>query len=214
MIKNIIFDLDGTLLNTLYDLNTAINYMCDSLSFPRRTLEDTRNDIGDGIKMLVQRSMPKDKYPILFEEAFSLFKNYYGNHYMDKTKPYDGVKEVLDKLKENHYVLAVVSNKYHERTVPLVNHFFPNVFDMIQGQNDELRRKPFPDMVDNVINILNIKKEETIYVGDTEIDYLTATNSEITPLLVSYGYRDKSELLKIKENPQIVDSLLDILNII
>ena len=208
--KLIIFDLDGTLINTLKDLNNAVNYALDKYNYPHRTLENTRNDIGNGVAKLMERSIPNGIENTNYKEALQVFKDYYRIHYFENSLPYNGIKEVLIELKKN-YKLAVVSNKFDEGAKKLVNFYFPNIFDAIQGQVDYLRTKPSPDLVNKVLKELDIKSEESIYVGDTEVDYLTAQNSTILPILVSYGYRTKKQLLDKTKGSPIIDEPSDLL---
>ena len=191
--KLIIFDLDGTLINTLKDLNEAVNYALSKYQYPLRTIDNTRNDIGNGVAKLIERSIPNGLTNPKYEECLSIFKKYYKEHYIDNSLPYDGISDLLNDLKDK-YLLAVVSNKFDEGAKKLVTHYFPNTFIRIQGQVPYLRTKPSSDLVNKVLDELNLSNQDAIYVGDTEIDYFTAQNSGILPILVTYGYRTIDQL--------------------
>ena len=213
--KLIIFDLDGTLINTLKDLNAATNFALEKFNYPLRTLKDTRRDIGNGVAKLIERSIPGGLSNPNYPETLRIFKEYYKAHYFDFSLPYENVTKTLIRLKELGYFTAVVSNKFDEGTNKLVNHFFPNLFDKIQGSVPELGYKPAPDLVNKVLKELNINNKDALYVGDTEVDYQTALNSNLDVVMVSYGYRDE-EFLKaqIKNSPIIssLDELIDLLH--
>lgn len=211
--KLIIFDLDGTLINTVPDLNNAVNFAMRKFNFPERTILQTTNDIGNGVAILIARSIPNGMENPAYSKCLATFRQFYREHYFDKSLPYSSMSEVLGELKNRGYQLAVVSNKFDEGAKKLILHFFPNTFSLIQGEKMPLRTKPSPDMVEFVLSSLNIKKEDAIYVGDTEVDYQTASNSGIDCVLVSYGYRNKDQLLEKTKNAPIVDAPIDLLNI-
>lgn len=203
----IIFDLDGTLINTLEDLNNAVNYALMCFKYQTRTLEQTRRDIGNGVAKLIERSIPNGINNPDYSKCLSTFKEYYCQHYFDCSFPYNEVKDTLFKLKEKGYRLAVVSNKFNEGANKLINFFFPNIFDYVQGHSTEVNYKPSSDMVNKVLKELNISNKDALYVGDTEVDYQTATNSKLDCILVSYGYRNKKQLLELTHHELIIDSL-------
>ncbi|MBO6280398.1 MAG: HAD family hydrolase [Bacilli bacterium] len=212
--KLLIFDLDGTLMYTVVDLNIATNYALEKYHYPLRSVEQTRKDIGNGILKLIERSIPggtnnKD-YPFVLEE----FKTYYKAHYFENSYPYPHIKETLIALKEKGYLLAVVSNKFNEGTNKMINHYLPNIFDRTQGSISELRYKPSSDLVNKVLSELSITPQEALYIGDTEIDYQTAVNSSLDCVLVSYGYRTKEELLKQTKNSPIISDIDELINLL
>ena len=192
--KLIIFDLDGTLINTLNDLNNSVNHALRQYDYPERSIIQTKQDIGNGVAKLIARSIPDNEDNPNYQECLSIFKVHYKEHYFDYSRPYPEVKETLLKLKEKGYKLAVVSNKFHEGAYKLVTHYFPDIFDAIQGHEEPYRTKPTPDMVEAVLKKLQISKEDSLYVGDTEVDYNTAKNAQIDVILVNYGYRDEKFL--------------------
>lgn len=210
----LIFDLDGTLINTLEDLNNAVNHALMCFNYPTRILEETRRDIGNGVAKLIERSIPDGINNPNYQKCLSIFKEYYVEHYCDKSFPYKEVKEVIATLKQKGYHLAVVSNKFDEGAKKLINLFFPNTFDYVQGHSPEVNYKPHSDMVNKVLKELNIKNEDAIYIGDTEVDYQTAKNSNLDCILVSYGYRNKKQLLELTHHNLIIDSLTELYKLI
>ena len=212
--KLIIFDLDGTLFDTVKDLNKAVNYALSQFGFEQRTILQTRNDIGNGVAVLIARSIPNGRENTHYDECLSVFKAYYREHYFDLSLPYNGVIETLLELKKRDYTLAVVSNKFNEGANKMIKHFFKDIFVIIQGENPPLRTKPSSDMVDYVLNKLDIKREQALYVGDTEVDYQTAINSSLDVVLVSYGYRTREQLEEKIKNASIIDAPNELLNIL
>ena len=208
--KLIIFDLDGTLIDTVKDLNIAVNHAIKDYGYEARTLEQTRNDIGNGVAMLIARSIPLGMDNPNYQNILKEFRSYYIKHYFDNSFPYPDVKGALIELKNKGYKLAVVSNKFDEGAKKLVNLYFKNIFDIIQGQVPELKPKPYPDLVDKVMKELSIKKEDALYIGDTEVDYQTAINSGIDVILETYGYRNKKQLLERTDCHLIIDSIKEL----
>ena len=214
--KLLVFDLDGTLMNTLKDLNVATNFALKKYNYEPRTLEQTRKDIGNGVAMLIARSIPDGMNNPNYPECLANFKTYYKAHYFENTFPYEKVKETLTILKSKGYLLAVVSNKFDEGAKKLVNYYLPNIFDRIQGSLPELGLgyKPSPDLVNKVLSELNINNKDALYIGDTEVDYQTAVNSNLDVVMVSYGYRDRSFLEDIIKNSPIIDSIDELINLL
>ncbi len=193
--KYIIFDFDGTVLNTLDDLTTSVNYALNVFSFPQRTKSEIRIFVGNGMRKLIERSVPENTGNNLTDNVFSEFKSHYKIHCNDKTVPYNGINELLCTLKNNGMKIAVVSNKSHSSVMDLCSYHFPGVFDCIIGQKDGIRKKPFPDSVNTAISILNGNKNETVYIGDSEVDVATARNAGIDCISVLWGFRTENELL-------------------
>lgn len=210
----LIFDLDGTLIDTVKDLNEAVVFSLKKNNMPTRSVEQTAKDIGNGVAKLIERSVPNGLENPLYQKCLDDFKDYYSKHYFDYSLPYKGIKETLSTLLERGYTLAVVSNKFNEGANNLVNHFFPGVFKVIQGEEPKYHKKPNPDMVNAVIKQLGFEKENCLYIGDTEVDYQTAINAHIPPISVSYGYRSHTFLQeKIKDVP-IVDTPIELLDLL
>ncbi|MBR5729725.1 MAG: HAD family hydrolase [Prevotella sp.] len=191
-----IFDLDGTLLDTLNDLYQSVNYAMNECGFPLHTLEDVRRFVGNGVRMLMIRAIPDgDKNP-RFEEAFDIFRKHYLQHSLDTTHPYPGIEEMLSQLKKRGKRLAVVSNKLDVATKELISHFFGNLIDVAIGENEAagVRKKPAPDTVDEALRQLGVGKEGAVYVGDSDVDLQTAVNSKLPCISVLWGFRDRDFL--------------------
>ena len=212
--KLIIFDLDGTLINTVNDLNKATNFALSKHHYPTLSVERTTNDIGNGVAKLIERSVPEGTSKEEYLEILNEFKEYYCEHYYDSSFPYEGVNDTLVELKKRGYKLAVVSNKFNEGANGLVTKYFPGIFEHIQGLEDRFNPKPSSDMVNFVLAKLGNNATETLYVGDTNVDYETAKNSNVDIVLVSYGYRTKEYLQKNIKNPHIIDHMWELLDIL
>lgn len=211
MKKLIVFDLDGTLIDTLDDLRVSVNYALEKFGYPLRSKEEIRKAIGNGVAILVARSIPGgDKNPD-YPEALRIFKEHYSVHSRDLTAPYEGAIEVLRGVKEAGFLTALATNKVHAIAVELVNDLFPNCFDYILGDTPERANKPAPDMIEKIISELNVTKEETIYVGDTNVDEQTAVNSGVDYVLVSYGFRTTEEILEQCKCRTIIPTTKDLL---
>jgi phosphoglycolate phosphatase len=207
----IIFDLDGTLINTVKDLNIAVNYALKQYNYPLRSIEQTTADIGNGVAKLIERSIPGGLNNPNYTECLATFKTYYKAHYFENSFPYQNVKETLNNLKETGYLLAVVSNKFDEGAKKLVNFYLPNIFDRIQGSIPELNYKPSSDLVNKVLKELDVNTNEALYVGDTNVDYETAVNSNLDCVLVSYGYRNEEYLKEHTKNSPIISDLSELI---
>ena len=206
--KYIIFDLDGTILDTLKDLANAVNYGLKSFNLPEKDLDFVRLAIGNGTKVLIKRCTPCNLSEEERSKVFDVFKNYYFKHFTDNTKPYPGIYEMLLKLKELKNIrLVVLSNKDDDLTKQLINKEFPRVFDIIQGSYIDKPRKPDPYLISKILNDNNIDKKDCLYVGDTNVDKETADNANLKYLLVNYGYRSKEELIKMCPNDTSIDTV-------
>ena len=210
MKKLLIFDLDGTLINTLVDLKNAVNYALNLRNFPLRSLEQVRKDIGNGVAKLVARSIPNNEENPQYLDALSDFKKYYSIHHSDNTTPYKGVYDALINLKKQGYLLAVATNKLTEISQVLMDRFYPNVFEIVQGDEPGMERKPSPMMINTICQKLNIDKKDAFYIGDTNVDMQTAENSQVDYVLVSYGFRTKDELKEQCPNRPTIDSMSDL----
>ena len=206
--KYIIFDLDGTILDTLKDLANAVNYSLKSFNLPEKDIDFVRLAIGNGTKVLIKRCTPCDLSEEERSKVFDVFKDYYFKHFTDNTKPYPGIYEMLLKLKElGNIKLVVLSNKDDDLTKQLINKEFPRVFDIIQGSYIDKPRKPDPYLISKILNENNIDKKDCLYVGDTNVDKETADNANLKYLLVNYGYRSKEELIKMCPNDTSIDTV-------
>lgn len=190
----IIFDLDGTLLDTLEDLADAVNYALKKYHMPTRTIDEVRCFVGNGVRNLMLRAVPQGEENPVFEEAFLAFKEYYGEHCNDKTKPYDGIMELLNTLKKQGYALGIVSNKIDTAVKELNRKYFTDFIDVAIGEREGVQRKPAPDTVLTALQELGKDKASAIYVGDSEVDVATAKNVGIPCITVLWGFRDKEFL--------------------
>lgn len=202
-IKAIVFDLDGTLLNTLPDLHNSVNYALDKFGLPLRSESEVRSYLGNGLKALAERALPEDKKELL-EEFFPVLKAYYDEHKNDETAPYDKVKEMLSAVKEQGYKTAIVSNKYDEAVQELKEQTFTGTIDFALGEKSGIPAKPAPDGVWYAIERLKVERDECVYVGDSEVDLLTAKNAGLRCVAVSWGFRDKDFLIE-KGATSIID---------
>ncbi|MGN1084853.1 MAG: HAD family hydrolase [Lachnospiraceae bacterium] len=194
MKKAVIFDLDGTLLNTLEDLRTAVNLALRAKEYPERTLEQIRLAVGNGIRKLISRSVPAGTGPEEEEQIFQRFREEYQLHCSDTTAPYDGVTKLLHRLRTEGCLLAVVSNKADFAVQELVQQYFPGCFDAALGETEGFARKPAPDMVEEVLRRLGVEKKNAVYVGDSEVDIVTARNTGLFCISVTWGFRDRNVL--------------------
>ena len=190
----IIFDMDGTILNTLEDLKNSLNYVLQQAGYQTRTLEEVRTFVGNGIRKTIERALPSDIEEEKVDELFSLFMDYYAIHNTDNTKPYNGVIELLKELKHLGYKTAVVSNKQNSAVKSLCKKFFTGLFDVEIGEKVNIAKKPEPDEVNEVLKILNIDRTKSIYIGDSEVDIQTAQNSKMKSIIVDWGFRDRKFL--------------------
>lgn len=193
----IIFDLDGTLLNTLEDLADSGNYILNRYGFPQHPLSSYRFFVGDGILKLVERILPEDKkdkdFVLSFKEEFV---KYYNQHKSDKTAPYPGIINVLETIQNKHIKMAVASNKSHQLMRPLMQHYFPTIhFSAIYGQRPEIPTKPNPTIVFDILKKTASVEEQTLYVGDTSVDIQTAKNAGLKSIGVLWGFRSREELV-------------------
>ena len=210
----IIFDMDGTILNTLEDLKNSLNYVLQQAGYQTRTLEEVRTFVGNGIRKTIERALQSDIEEEKIDELFSLFMDYYAIHNTDNTKPYNGVIDLLKELKHFGYKTAVVSNKQDSAVKSLCKKFFTGLFDVEIGEKENIAKKPDPDEVNEVLKILNIDRTKSIYIGDSEVDIQTAQNSKMKSIIVDWGFRDRKFLYEhgaevIVSNPS---EILDIIN--
>ncbi len=192
--KMLIFDMDGTILYTLEDLKNTTNYALTQHGFPERTLEEVRRFVGNGIHKLIERAVPTGTSDTDIEAVFATFEIYYQDHCMDTTRPYDGINELLTKLRAQGYMTAVVSNKVNFAVQDLVQDFFAGQFDIAIGEREGVRKKPAPDSVYEVLKEFDLSKDEVIYIGDSDVDYATAQNAGVDCILVEWGFRDRAFL--------------------
>lgn len=212
MKKLLIFDLDGTLIDTLVDLKNAVNHALLLKNYPERSLEQIRKAIGNGVAKLVARSIPNGVDNPDYPDTLLEFRKYYSIHSSDFTKPYPGVHEELINLKKQGYIIAVATNKLTDIARPLLEGFYPNIFDFIQGDEPGMDRKPAPMMIETLCQRFNVSKNETFYIGDSNVDMETAENSKVDFVLVTYGYRTKEELKEQCPCRPTIDSIKELDN--
>ena len=200
----IIFDLDGTLLNTLEDLADSTNFALDKLSYPPHTTEEIKSFVGNGVAKLIERAIPNGRKNPDFDKCLNIFKKHYSQNMYNKTKPYDNIINLLTGLKRKNYKLAVVSNKFDSAVKELCEKYFPDLIDIAIGENEAMgiKKKPAPDTVLQVLDILKIDSHQAIYVGDSDVDIMTAKNSNMRCISVTWGFRDREFL--IKNNAEII----------
>lgn len=193
-----IFDLDGTLLDTIQDLATSVNYALRQCHMPERTLDEVRRFVGNGVRLLMIRAVPGGEDNPRFQEAFDIFRSHYLEHSLDTTAPYPGIIDMLERLKAGGKRLAVVSNKFDTATKELIHHFFGNLIEVTIGENEAagVRKKPAPDTVNEALHQLGVGKEDAVYVGDSDVDLQTARNSGLPCISVLWGFRDREFLLE------------------
>ncbi len=195
MYQAIIFDLDGTLLNTIPDLETAGNRTLTTLGLPTRTTAEFQSMVGNGIPKLVERMLPHDTDDShLYHVALSDFLAYYEKHSDDQTRPYDGILELLTTLRAWGYELGVLTNKEDSLAQDVVQSFFPNLFTIIHGAREGVASKPDPVGLYNICEHLQLKKSQVLYVGDSEVDMHTAKNAQVDCCTVLWGYRTLEQL--------------------
>ena len=191
-----IFDLDGTLLSTLNDLATSTNYALRWAGMPERTIEEIRMFVGNGVKLLMERAIPNGINNPKFEETYAKFREHYLEHNLDTTSPYDGIPELLRELKRRGKKLAIVSNKFYAATQDLAKHFFPDTIEVAIGERETIRKKPAPDTVLEALRQLGASKEGAVYIGDSDVDIMTAKNCGLPCISVLWGFRDKDFLIQ------------------
>ena len=209
----VIFDLDGTLVDTLEDLKDSVNFALSSFGFPERNVEEIRSFVGNGVRRLMYLSVPECTPDDTAEKCLEVFKEHYKTNSRNKTKPYDGIAEMLDTICENGIKTALVTNKMHTAAKDIVEFYFGEKISITVGQLDGIAQKPQPDGVLKAIETLGVSKEKAVYVGDSEVDCITAKNAQIDCIGVTWGFRSR-EILKENGANVIVDSPAEILNIL
>lgn len=210
MRKTVIFDMDGTLLNTLEDLWRSVNAMLSHFGFPQKSLDEVRMAVGNGVRNLMREVVPDGEDNPKYEECLAWYSAYYQEHLNDHTGPYPGVPELLKNLAEKGYRLAIVSNKGDQAVKELNRSMFGDVIPVAIGETKQIRRKPAPDTVFEAMRVLGVSPEDCIYIGDSEVDIATAKNCGIPAALVSWGFRGRRRLEELGAE-LIFDSAEDLL---
>ena len=196
MFRNVIFDLDGTLLNTLDDLGDAGNYVCRQMGWPEHSIESYKYFVGNGMEKLVERFTPEScRTPEALKAAYDIFMPYYNEHKEDKTVPYDGIPGMLLRLKQAGVNIAVLTNKAHHLAGPVMERYFPGVFPFVQGALPGKPTKPDPTLLRELMECMGAGEEDTLFVGDSNVDIRTAKNGGLTGCGVLWGFRGRDELL-------------------
>lgn len=208
-----VFDLDGTLLDTLGDLRNSVNFALEKNGFQKRTTEEIRAFVGNGIRLLIERAVPENTPIQEIDRCFEDFKMHYKDNSAVLTKPYDKIIDVLNELRDNGVKTAVVSNKADFAVKSLVDFYFPNLFDCAFGEREGIRRKPSPDAVLGALKEIGADTDKAVYIGDSDVDIETARNSNLPCIAVTWGFRDKSVLEELTPE-YIIDRPQDISNII
>ncbi len=190
-----IFDLDGTLLNTINDLAASCNYALRSCGMPERTVDEVRRFVGNGVRLLMVRAIPGGDSNPRFDEAYAIFRQHYLHHSLDTTKPYDGIEELIAELNAAGKHVAVVSNKFYAATQALVRHFFGDTIKVAIGERENIRKKPAPDTVLEALRQLDMPAEAAVYIGDSDVDIDTARNCGMPCISVLWGFRDRQFLI-------------------
>lgn len=194
--KAVIFDLDGTLLNTLEDLKDSVNVILKQHGYPERSLAEIRSFVGNGAGKLIQRALPPGSSQEEVKKCLAEYLLYYGEHSRIKTRPYEGIPELLKELKNKGIQMAVVSNKGENTVKELCEIYFPGYIAAAVGDLEGYKKKPEPDNINRAMKALAVEKEAVIYVGDSDVDIETARNCNLKSVLVSWGFREKGYLEK------------------
>ena len=212
MYKLVIFDLDGTLINSLEDLGTAINVSLEKMGLPTHSMDKFNYFVGNGIRKLCERAVGEHQNRV--DELYSLFGEYYGSHYDVYTKPYPHIEELLNILIENNIKIAVASNKAENFVIKIVNQLFPKIkFDCIKGQVDTREKKPSPEIIFEIMKELNVSNNDTIMVGDSNVDITTGKNANLKTIGCLWGFRDYQELSQAGAD-NIVSNPIEIFDIV
>lgn len=195
-IDTVVFDLDGTLLNTLEDLADSVNYAMRQYELPEHTLEEVRAYVGNGVGKLIERSIPQGIENPCYEQILDTFKKHYALHCEDKTCPYEGIMELLAQLKKQNFRLAIVSNKFDGAVKKLNEKYFKKYISVAIGESTTVQRKPAPDTVYQALAELSADASQAVYVGDSEVDRQTAANVPMTCISVTWGFRTQEQLLE------------------
>lgn len=213
MYKLAVFDMDGTILDTLEDLKDSTNYALEKCGYPMRTYDEVRRFVGNGIRKLIERAVPEGLTVEQIDRVHEVFTEHYKVHCADKTKAYDGIKPLLEKLRASGVKTAVVSNKADYGVQELCKEYFDGLFDYAVGEREGIRRKPAPDAVNEALRVLGISKSEAVYIGDSDVDFETAKNAELPCISVLWGFRDE-EFLREKGATLFVHDPAEIYDIV
>ncbi len=193
--KTLIFDLDGTLLNTITDLATSVNYALTEHGYPTHTEPEYLRMVGNGVEMLVARALPGGKENADFSAVYATFRSYYEIHKADATAPYAGIPEMLSELREAGFPMGIVSNKFDPAVKALAARFFGDTVLVAVGESETVAKKPAPDAVYVALSELGVTADGAVFIGDSEVDIETAKNAGLPCLSVGWGFRTEEDLL-------------------
>ena len=214
MYKLAVFDMDGTILDTLEDLKDSTNFALEKCGYPTRSYDEVRRFVGNGIRKLIERAVPEGLTVEQIDRVHEVFTEHYKVHCADKTKAYDGIKPLLEKLRASGVKTAVVSNKADYGVQELCKEYFDGLFDYAVGEREGIRRKPAPDAVNEALRVLGIDRSEAVYIGDSDVDFETAKNAELPCISVLWGFRDeeflreKGATLFVRDPAEIYDIIM------
>lgn len=203
--NTVIFDLDGTLLDTLWDLTDATNYALKECGYPERSYDEIRRFVGNGVEMLIRRAVPQDTSEDRIQEVLAIFKIFYMHNSKNSTKPYDGIIELLESLKKKGFKIGVVSNKFDKAVKKLCNDYFFGLIDIATGESCNVPKKPSPIGVLKTIEEIGATPDKSVMIGDSETDIQTAKNAGIVSIGVLWGFRDEKTLVEAGAD-ELVDS--------
>lgn len=214
MYKLAVFDMDGTILDTLEDLKDSTNFALEKCGYPTRSYDEVRRFVGNGIRKLIERAVPEGLTVEQIDRVHEVFTEHYKVHCADTTKAYDGIKPLLEKLRASGVKTAVVSNKADYGVQELCKEYFDGLFDYAVGEREGIRRKPAPDAVNEALRVLGIDKSEAVYIGDSDVDFETAKNAGLPCISVLWGFRDeeflreKGATLFVRDPAEIYDIIM------
>jgi len=192
--KLAVFDMDGTILDTLSDLHLSVNHILKEAGYPERTLDEVRRFVGNGIHKLIERAVPEGTSEEKIDALFQNMLVYYNDHCTEHTAPYEGIPELIQELKSHGIKVAVVSNKANTAVQTLCQQYFPGLFQAAVGEKPDVRRKPAPDSVNAVLKELDVQREDAVYIGDSDVDVMTAKNAQMDCIGVDWGFRGEAFL--------------------
>lgn len=216
MIKGILFDMDGTILNTIEDIKDSVNHSLKTFGLPLKSLQEVKDGVGSGAINLIEDVVPKETSNTDIKKIFKVYQKHYDQNSNNKTGPYPGILALLRKLKKQNFKLAVVSNKYKYLVEELNDNMFEGIFDVSMGEMDGVPIKPAPDMINITLSRLNLMPSEVLFIGDSDVDMITATNAKIKSVGVTWGFRSKEVLIKhqaafiIDDPNQLIDIIKEV----
>lgn len=211
--NTVIFDLDGTLLNTLEDLTNSVNFAMTLNDFPCRKMEEIRSFVGNGAARLIELCVPDGKNDPMFEKCLCDFRRNYSENMQNKTDAYEGIMELLQQLSKENYKMAIVSNKFDSAVKKLNEIYFNKYIKVAIGESEKVSKKPAPDTVFKALEELSSSVDKAVYVGDSEVDVKTAQNSGLTCIGVTWGFRNRN-LLEQKGADYIIDTPKELLKVV